>query len=223
MNFLELAQAVRRECGIQGSGPSAVTSQSGLMARVVKWVSDADLYIQTLHPDWEFLWKEFTASTTAGSSEITKPDDFGTWDIEAFGINRGTTNGRSLTVTSYQEWRSNYNLKTNTEPYSLCILPNNNLELSMPADASDTLYGCYWKTPTVLSGNTAEPLYPSRFHRAIVAKAKMWFFEDIESNDQWQQAEKEFNEWLIKLESFALPNQVQGSLSSPQQMVVIPR
>lgn len=222
MNYLDLCKLTRQECSIQGSGPSAVTSQLGLLKRIVEWVRDADMYVLTLHPDWNFLWAEHTASTTASSYSLAKPDDFGMWDRESFGINRGTSTGQTLNLITYQEWRKTFGLKTNAKPSSLCIMPDGSLSLSAPADGTYTLYGNYWKKPTELSGDTGEPLYPARFQRIIVAKVKMWFFEDIESVDQWKQAEKEFNEWLVKLESFALPNQQEASQSSPELMAVRP-
>ena len=223
MTFLELCQTTRRECGIQGeTQPTTVVGQTGLILKVVNWVAAADLFIQSLHPDWNFLWKEFTGVTVLGSSDVAKPTDFGQWDREAFGIARGTANGRKLTYGEFEDWRKDFSLKTNQEPYKLCIAPNNNLKLFAPADAIHNIYGNYWKAPVVLTNNTDVPAYPDRFHRVIVEKAKMWFFEDIESTQQWQQSEKSFNEWLDKLEDFSLPGQQAASQSSPAPMAVVP-
>jgi len=215
MTFLELCKATRQECGIQGQNiPPTVTGQSGLVKRIVEWVRDADLFIQTMHPDWAFLWAEFRKDTIINSAALTKPDDFGVWDRTAFAIDQGTVNGRPLTYTSYKEWRKNHNLKTNSEPTTITILPNNNLMLAHPANAIYEIYGEYWKAPVLLSADDQLPLYPIRFHRAIITKAKMWFFEDFESIDQWKQAKDEFDFWINELESFALPEQQEANQSN---------
>jgi len=220
MTFLELAKAVRQECGVQGTGPAAVTSQSGLLLKIVDWTANADLLVQSLHPDWNFLWAEYTSDTSVDSVSLTKPDDFGMWDKESFGVARGVATGRPLSVVSYKEWRSNFSLKTNAAPYSLCIMPDGNLSLSAPADAVYSIYGNYWEDTTLLTANADTPSYPVKYQRVIITRAKMWYFEYVESTTQWEQAKKEYDEVLKKLEGYALPNQQTTTQSSPRQMYV---
>jgi len=228
MTFLELAKAVRQECGIQGTGPASVTDQLGLLKKVADWTSNADLMVQSLHTDWKFLWKQYTATTTLGyaadttlgSASLTKPSDLGMWDRTSFGIARGTATGRPIKVVPYEEWRSNFSLKTNAEPYSLCILPNDNLSLSAPANATYSISADYWQEPTIMAANTSTPLYPVRYQRVIIARAKMWYFEYVESTDQWKQAKEEYEKYLDNLEGFALPGQQQATQSSPELMAV---
>lgn len=223
MDFLTLCKTVRQECGIQGTGPTSTTGQSGLLKRVVDWVVAADLYIQSLHSDWDFLWKEFTsASTTIDSDIITKPSDLGMWDIKSFAVDRGTADGRSLKFLPYELWRMNVSEKYSQPPYSLTVLPNNNLALQNPADGTYALYATYWKTPTLLTNDSDVPLYPERFQRAIVERAKMMFFADIESFQQWDESQQLFKDIILELEFFALPEKQQLSLQSPEQIVVRP-
>jgi len=223
MTFLDLCKATRRECGIQGEGlPVSVVTQTGLIGRIVEWVRDADMHVQSAHPDWNFLWRIFTADTTEGSADITKPDDYGMWDRTAFAVDRGTVNGRGLTLFEHEDWRKNNSIKQNSSPTSICILPNGNLKFMNPVNGTYEVYGEYWRSPLYLTDNAQVPLYPERFHRIIIAKAKMWFFEDIESTTQYQQAELEFKEVMSRLESFALPVQQPGNQSSPELMTVKP-
>jgi hypothetical protein len=222
MTFLELCQQTRQECGIQGQGPAAVTNQTGILKRVVEWVRDADLFIQTLHPDWDFLWAEYAEDTVTDADLLARPLDFGMWDREVFAINRGTIDGAGLDLIQFNDLRRLNNVRLPARPSALAIKPNGDLILRVPANGIYTIYGAYWKKPTKLTTDDQIPVYPERFHRAVVAKAKMWFFEDIESDDQWAQAEKEFDEWLSELESFALPQQQEGNQSSPVQMAVRP-
>ncbi len=220
MTYLELCQKVREECGVQGSGPSSVIDQTGLLKRFVNWVASANLLVQALHPDWNFLWKEFTADTTLGSFSITKPADLGMWYRGSFAVDRWTSSGRSLQLISYEVWRSNNYLKINSEPYSLAISPSNDLVLSSPANGTFEIYGEYWKTPEELTSNTQVSLIPERFHRVIIERAKSWFFEDIESFEQMDFANREYEKQLIKLENYSLPGQQEASQSSPEPIMV---
>lgn len=222
MNNLQLCQHTRQECGVQGQGPSTVIGQQGLLKKIVEWVRDGDLFVQSIHADWDYLWSEFTADTVESDDEITKPSDLGMWDRESFAVDRGTADGRSLGVDDFKKWRRNNNIKTNQPPYRLTILPNNNLRLSQPADDIYEIYASYWKAPVIMSANTDEPLYPERFQRIIIAKAKMWFFAYQESFTQYQDAEKEYNEWLEKLEYFAAPGQFRRAQSENVLMQVVP-
>lgn len=220
MTFLELCQQTRQECGIQGDGPAAVTSQVGILRRVVEWVRDADLFIQRLHPDWGFLWSEFTDDTIEGSADLTEPPTVAIWDIESFAKDRGTSTGMPLEVMTFREYRNNHYTKEKQEPFRICILPDNSLKLEYPADGVYEIYGNYWRTPVTMTANLDEPLYAAEFHRAVVARAKMWFFEDSEMLNLYQAAEKELVEKLVQMRTRYLNNQT--SLNSPQQMVIRP-
>lgn len=223
MNFLELCQTTRMECGIQGSNqPVTVTGQSGILKRIVNWVKDADLYIQRIHPDWDFLWREYSIDTVQGSITVPMPDDFGIWDVESFAYNRGKDTGSSLAVMDFREWRKNQSNKENTRPTRIAILPNQSLSLEFPADGIYTIYANYWKAPVSLTTNTDTPLYPLAYHRAIIAKAKMFFFEDIESINNFQLAEKELNEIITNLESNQLSMQASLYQMNPAKIVVRP-
>lgn len=220
MTYLEICQTVRQECGVQGQGPSAVTSQTGLLKRIVDWVAEADMLIQSKWSDWDFLWAEFSDNTTAGSDELTKPTDLGMWDRESFSVARGTANGRELPTLDYKEWRKLQNLKINAEPYSITILPNGNLKTFQPADAIYNIQGNYWVAPTRLAADADVPVYPARFHRILVERAKMMFYSDQEAWENYRESEMEFARWMNELEGYALPSQQWRSQSQPDQMAV---
>jgi len=220
MTFLELCQRTRQECGIQGEGPSAVTSQKGLLKRVVDWVADADNLVQSLHPDWNFLWKEFTENTVAGLDTIVKPSDLGLWDRESFAIDRGTVDGKPIPSITYGEWRKINNSKSQQTPSLICVLPNGNLSFTYPPDDVYSFYGTYWASPTALTTSDQESAIPTRFQRIIIARAKMWFFEDIESFDQKTLAENEYLLELSLLEKAEMPDNGDYGQHSPEQLVV---
>ena len=170
--YLQLCKDTRQECGVQGVGPTAVTSQTGILARIVYWVKEADLYIQRLHPDWGFLLTEYTEDTVASSSALTQPTDLAFWDIASFGKDRGTSDGMPLGVCDYREWRNQWYERENQEPSRVVIKPDNTLLLENPADDVYEIYGNYWRKPVEMTADTSEPLYADNFQRAIVCKAK---------------------------------------------------
>jgi hypothetical protein len=223
MNFLEACKTVRQECGVQGdSTPAAVTNQLGMLKRIVEWVQAADNEINTKWSDWDFLWSEFSANTIIGDSSLLKPADFGMWDKEAFSINKGSEDGYELPHVVYKEYRINVGLKTNQKPISITVLPNGNLATNQPSDAVYPISGIYWRTPIVLAADTDIPAYPVRFHRALVARAKMFFFEDQEAWDNFQTAKDEYTFRLDELEADQAPGQQFRKQSEPEQLVVRP-
>jgi len=222
MTFLELCVKARQECGIQGTGPTTVTSQTGLLKRIVDWVADADMYIQGLHTDWDFLWDEHTASTVPDSDSMTKPTDHALWDSESFALDRGDSDGIPLSVIPYKEWRAFVGEKTSMRPSSLCILPNNNIAFRYPADDVYVFYGAYWKFSSLMDADADEPPYAERYQRSIIAKTKMWYFADTEAISLYQEAEKEFKEIISQMESHYLIGMDRLAQMSPEQMVVRP-
>ena len=71
MNFLQLVQSLRQECGVSGSGPSSTVSQSGEAKRLVDWINAAWLEIQGLHDTWFFMRSTFSFQTVAGTGDYT--------------------------------------------------------------------------------------------------------------------------------------------------------
>ncbi len=222
MTFLEICKLTRQECGLQGEGPASVTDRRGMEKRIVDWVAEADMLVQTLSSDWDFLWTEFTLDTIAGSDEILKPNNLGMWDRESFAVNRGSVDGRPIAFIPYDQWRLQVNLKENQAPTSLTIMPNGNLRLTAPADGVYPIYANHWASPTRMSENTSTPAYPSRFHRIVIARAKMFFFEDQEAWNNYQSAEKEYGAILEDLTSYASPGQQPLAQAQPDELVVRP-
>lgn len=118
MTFLELCQLVARTAGLSGTGPTAVTGQSGDLDRIVDWVQMADLDIQQEHPNWKFMWAEGHFETIVGETEynpsgnnLVKNGNFESeryWTATECAIN----NGRA--VWAWSELESNADLVDHT-------------------------------------------------------------------------------------------------------------
>lgn len=65
--FLQLCQQTRREAGLPGAGPTAVTSQTGMYEKIVGWVQSA--YSEVLRIEvWSFLWARATTTLVNGQA-----------------------------------------------------------------------------------------------------------------------------------------------------------
>jgi len=70
MDFLQLVQRTRRECGVAGSGPSTTASQTGELAKLVEWVQQSWVEIQEEQPDWGFLRNPVSFLTQYGTTQV---------------------------------------------------------------------------------------------------------------------------------------------------------
>lgn len=218
MNYLELCQVVKRELGLSGDGPSAVTNQQGQLAQLVGFVQAADLLVQNLWVDWKFLWSEYSFSTIASLEKYSPPSDLGVWDRNSFYIED--------TLGSIEmEFSDDYNRYRNPEkeeglPSVIIQQPNNILKLYPIPDDAYMVYSEYFKSPVPMVENTDVSLIPSQFHRIIISRAKMLYAEAEELPQQLQIYAVEYNETLVKLEAYSLIGQHRNSFAQPEQMVV---
>lgn len=182
--FLELCQSMRQEAGISGSGPSAVTGQTGMLKKVVDWVALAWLDIQDSRSDWLWMNQEFTFQTIASTGNYTAASlsitDFGEWERDSFRIyltSGGVAGESELQWIDYDTWRSVYGIGTQTEsePHCFTIKPNKSIQLAPIPDGIYTVSGDYRQASVTLAANGDTPGMPSRFHRLIVYKALMYY------------------------------------------------
>lgn len=224
MNALQIAQLIRQECGIAGSGaPASIVDQTGEMKRVVDWMIQADLYIQMLHTDWKFLWKEYAFNTIVGQTDYAKPADITDWDRESFWLDSTTNNAVDLKYMDWYEWREFHRagVKTNHIPDRIIIKPDNSLVLDSPPN---DVYSCtaeYFANPVAMAANDDVPPYPATYYRIIVARAKRMYAAYEDAPEIMQEAQDEYNYLLPRLESAQVPGQEnQFNNSGNAQMVV---
>lgn len=222
MTYLELCQKLRQECGIQGSGPTSVTGNSGLQVKLVNWIADANDEICAMWLDWAFLWTELEDTTVENSYEITKPSDLGAYDRDSFYLDYDSDDYQWLTEIDYAVWRRVYRQGTRTsdKPTRFAIAPDRNIILEPPPDDEYTLTANYWKTASRLSANTDNTLIPARFQRIIIAKAKMYFAEHENAPEVLQGAMMEYNSLLTSLEASQLPGMAARRQASSSLQVI---
>ena len=71
MNLLQLTNQTRVECGVSGPTLSSVQNLTGESARILAWVQQAWIDVQTSKEDWLFLRETFEFNTVASQWEYT--------------------------------------------------------------------------------------------------------------------------------------------------------
>ena len=221
--FLELCKKVRSECGLSGTGPAAVTGQSGMDAKIVSWVQDADVEIQSLWLDWDFLHAEFSADTVVGTAAVAAPSDIGIWDDESFYLDYTSASYKKLTKMDYKTWRSTFRngTKTNQKPDFFVVKPDQSLILESPPDAIYSLTAEYWMRPQKMTANGDYSVIPEEYERVIVARAKMMYAEHDSASDIMLSSQVEYDYLLDRLEAKYLESQAHRRSSDPGNLTVI--
>ena len=225
MTFLELCQTVRQEVGLSGTGPTTVLNQEGQLKVIVDFVSASDSEIQTLWADWNFLWGQYSSTTTAGTRAPAsqKPTDLGAWDESSFFLDYTTDNAVSLVSLPYTNYRSlqRQGVAVNNQPNYVVIQPDQNIILDAPPDATYTITADYWKTPTKMTANADISAIPTQFHRVIVTRAKTMWAEREEAPEILLASAAEYADLLDKLEAHSLPHQKPRRMASVTDNIAI--
>jgi hypothetical protein len=185
--FLELSADLRRECSISGTGPTAVTGQTGEYLRVATWVKNAWLEIQQEKDDWRWMRKSLTVSATSGDGAYAYTDctdtvslaaisRFSLWHKDSFKcyLTSGGSGGEyPLRWLPWEQFRGiyRYGTQTNSTPVHVSEDPTQALVLGPIPNATFTVSGDYQIGPQTLAANGDIPEMPTRFHQLIVYNA----------------------------------------------------
>lgn len=197
MNFLTIAQRLRQECGVSGTGPTTVVGQVGELKRLVDWAASAHDDIQGKYPNWRWLRSTFSVNTVAGtdayapttctdtrlSTGITRfrrwwPfDRDGCSNVKMFLSASGVGSERWLNFLEWEYFRSIYKIGTqnNGPPAHITIDPQNNLVLGPKPDAVYVVSGEYQMGKQSLTADGDTPEMPSDFHMLVVYEAMKKF------------------------------------------------
>lgn len=193
MNFLELAQRLRQECGVAGTGPLSTQNQIGEAKRLVDYINTAWLEIQGLHDNWNFMRWPFEFDTVAGGTGDYTPSggpgvgaglsDFRYWHCETLRAQRksiGLPDQQWLVQWEYQVLRDTYRFNVNVEitgrPVVFAVKPNGKaLMFGQIPDDVYTITGEYQSIPKPLVGDSDEPTIPTHLHMVIVYKAMEYY------------------------------------------------
>lgn len=194
MDFLALCQRVRQESGIADSGPSNVTGQIGDLKRMVDWVNEAYMRVQSFRDDWEWLWTSSTVSVIAGTAVYSLPAT-----IENLIANTVYLDGKKLSSMSYEDYRERHQTLVSGTPSSFAIRPDGKIALNADPDASGTLSFEAYTKPVYFTQNIDAPLFDERFHMILVWSALLDYALFDEAPELVTKAQVKYQNLLAEL------------------------
>jgi hypothetical protein len=224
MNYLQLINRTRVECGVSGPDVSTVTGITGESARIANWVNAAWVDIQTAKEDWQWMRAPFQFNTITQQQFYTPTEagvaaTFANWKRDSFRCSTVGSNYGDEQLMNYMEYTTFRNLyqyanmrTTYTRPVVVTIKPGVNKDLgfgSIP-DQPYVIVGEYYKKPTDLVVDTDEPDIPARFQLAIVYRAMMFYAGYESAPEVYQRGELEFKRLMNRLDIDQLPTLVSG-------------
>jgi hypothetical protein len=230
MTYLEMVKKLRRDIGIQGSGPTTVTNQTGNYERLVDYVADADGEIQCMFEDWDFLRTTVRFNTLASTSTYTtaaiSAGTVGKWDTESFVFKPETTEYRPLSEMDFHEWKNSgdrYAVNTENEPTQFVIDKNESIILIPTPDAVYSIEAEHWVSPTRLAANTDVSILPVRFHQIVLELATVKYGAYDENEALISAANYQYLKvWLPRLKAAELRGSKKTYASHDPDFVVRP-
>lgn len=220
MDYLQLCQRVRFECGIAGEGlPSATAGQTGVMNTVVNLTARAWVDIQTSRPYWKFARATLTFPTVAAQRTYSVVSDLSHTDVDKWNYDSAfiylTSNAdrSKLTWKDYDEFNRRVNPTfPDGRPTIITESPGRNLAFDRTPDDIYTITIDYWKTPELLASDTDVPAIPEHFHDVIVWKAVMAYAGPRGMSERYQNARAEYIKMYgqLVIDQGDLPSQVKS-------------
>ncbi len=200
--FIELVQQLHIESGASGSTPpGSVVGQTGEIERLVNWVRQADLYVQSSWHNWNFLYKRYQQSTTTDVDTLQPPSDLNIWDHMTF-----TVDGDPIEAKEYiSVKRFSFDTNTNT-PSLVIIMPDSSLKFQPIPDAAYQIEADYFIRPIPLQNNNDISKIPAQYQQIIIGRALILYGNYEAAPEIVEQGEQIYQEVIGQLESSQLPN-----------------
>ena len=205
--YLELVQDLHREVGAAGNAPTTVVNQRGENQRLVRWIREADLYVQMLWHDWKFLKDfSFSVATVDGTRDYAKPSALQMWDFGTFRID-----GDPIEDVEWEEVRADsfdLTVAGRDQPSRVIIMPDNTLRMDPVPNGVYTITADHFVKPTRLAADTDVSVVPEEFHESVILGRAMVLYGNFENAQEMKDQGLElYSEFLGRLESLQLPNE----------------
>lgn len=221
MNYLQLINRARQECGVSGPDLATVVGQVGEMRRFVNWVQQAWTEIQTAQDcGWLFLNQPFDFVLVPGQQTYpidqlpvsAAAPDFRAWDHNKFRIYTDTVNFGDEMILPFMDWptfRNTYQygqMQTETQKPS-CVSedPYKSLLFGGVPDQAYHVRGRYWRQPQVLTLDTDVPLAPTYYHMLIVYRTMMYYAMFEAASEVLAAGEKWYTQMMRQMEVDQMP------------------
>lgn len=222
MNFLELINRTREECGVSGPSLSTAQNLTGEAARIKNWVNAAWIDLQTAEEDWLFLRETVEFSTESGKQFYTADevglDSFGNWKRDSFRASSAGADYRDEQLLNYMDWQTFRNLyqysnmrHTQQRPVVVTVDPSKKLGFGAIPNSNYTIVGEYYKAPAALSADNDTLTIPDRFHMMVVYKAMTYYGGYEAATEVLARGQQEYNRLMNRLLIDQLPTMTNGA------------
>ena len=179
--FLELAQECRALSGIGGTGPVSVTTATGIEARIVNYVKNAWIDIQTHPKSWKWQWRRYEASAGVPLQTILNTREYTLTGVQSIRVRSlrsyltatGTSDRQRMGWVPWQKFEDRFGTTDETadRPIQVTREPTGDLKLYPKPDAAYSIEFEYFKTAQILTDNGDVPEMPSDYHQLIIYEA----------------------------------------------------
>jgi len=178
--FLQLAQKVAEKSGTVTDGqPTAVTSLTGRLKKVVDMTAEAWRDIQRDRREWLWMRKEFSGNTSSGVAEYAPASfaisDHSRWVTGAKAIwvsetALGFSDEGPITEIDWDQFVAKWKrgAHDNNRPIEYSIAPNRRIHFGPTPDKDYTIRGEYVQSVQDMAANADVPAMPAEFHDLIV-------------------------------------------------------
>lgn len=214
MNYLQLAQMVKRESGLSGGAPASISTAAGDDARIFGWVNQAWQDIFLAHESWRFRRGEALGETTTASMPATATapgfalTDFASWKPSAgdykpsaWRTADGQVTERPLYWLEYETFRRRFVMGVHSAgPVRYwSVGPDEELLLGPTPDAAHMVRASYVKDFIPLAADGDEPTLPSRFHDLIAWRALREYGGYDAASEVFQRADQNYSSGMSAL------------------------
>jgi len=214
MTLLQLCNRLIAEAGITAQPMTTTVNQTGELGRVVNWIQQAWLDIQSAHTTWRWMRKSATIVTVAGQSGTytAVANDVATWTLDAarnYVTSQGLITEIFMNFVEYDDFRNSYLYGAlryaQSRPLVFTINPDNTLSFGPVPNGDHTVTNDYYKKPIEMASDTEEPDMPATFHMGIVWRALMFYGGYEAAGEAYNRGMNEYGIVLDKLEVNQLP------------------
>ena len=222
MNYLQLVNRARVECGVSGGDLVTTSGQTGEAARFTSWINSAYVDIQASKEDWEWMRTEVAFNLVAEQFSYTPTEagiasTFANWKRNSFRCSTSGSNYGDEQLINFMDWTTFRDLyqygsmrTTYSRPVVVSVKPNKDLAFGPSPDQAYVIGAEYYQKPTEFSSDADEPALPDRFHMMVVYRVMMFYGGFEAAPEVYQRGEFEFKRLMDRLTLDQLPTTVSG-------------
>lgn len=227
MNYLQLVNRTRIECGVSGANSplNTVLNLTGEASRIANWVNSAWTDIQTAKEDWQWMREPLQFNTVTQQqvytpTEVGVASTFANWKRDSFRCSSVGQSFKDEQLMNYMEYNTFRNLyqyanmrTTYARPVVVSITPpDKNLGFGSIPDQPYVISGEYYVKPVEFVTDTDSPAigFQDRFHMAIVYRAMMYYAGFEAASEVYQRGELEFKRLMNRIDIDQLPTLISG-------------